>query len=221
MLEVHNLSIIARVEKDERYITRGVSFSLDVNERLAITGRSGCGKTMTAMALLGILPPNCHAEGSVLFDGLPLAASIREKRGRDIVYIPQSGADFLNPSLKIKTQMHEAAARAGIPKVARKSIITTALTAAGFRADACEGILAAYSFQLSGGMAQRVVMAMASLPHPRLVIADEPTRGIDRDGVALFINNIETMFAGAGLIIITHDASVAAICSKQMELRPL
>lgn len=99
-------------------IVPDLSFSLDAGERLAIVGESGCGKTMTAMAILSLLPSNCTREGQIIFDGRELRPRderrMRALRGRDIVFVPQSGGEFLNPALTVGTQLAESLRRAGV-----------------------------------------------------------------------------------------------------------
>lgn len=197
-------------------IVRGLSFSVERGEKLAIVGRSGCGKTMTAMAILGLLPDNCAAAGRICFEGQELLAlgerQRRALRGVKQVLIPQSGADFLNPSLRVRTQMREALLRAGTPRKQMEETMTALLARMGFEDP--RRVLESYPFQLSGGMAQRVVMAMASAGNPSLVIADEPTRGVDRENTAQFLQNLDALFGGAAVLLITHDISVAARCDR-------
>lgn len=197
-------------------IVHDLSFSVDCGKKLAVVGGSGCGKTMTAMAILGLLPDNCRAQGRILWEGrdlLPLSAKDRRALlGSELVLIPQSGADFLNPSLRVKRQMSEALARVGVPKKHRVQRMLALLKSVGFANP--DGILRSYPFQLSGGMAQRVVMAMACAGQPGLVIADEPTKGIDQDNTTQFIRNLDSLFGDAAVILITHDISVAAVCDQ-------
>lgn len=195
-------------------IVRDLSFCAQCGKKLAVVGESGCGKTMTAMAILGLLPDNCRAQGSIRWgESDLLSLSGKQRRallGSEHVLIPQSGADFLNPSLTVKRQMSEALARIGVPKKHRAERMLALLKSVGFANP--DGVLRSYPFQLSGGMAQRVVMAMASAGQPKLVIADEPTKGIDQDNTAQFIGNLDSLFGDAAVILITHDISVAAVC---------
>ena len=213
-LEVKNLRVCARLSGgSESAIVSGLDFCIAPGQRLAIVGTSGCGKTMTALAILGLLPGNCRAEGSVRWEGEELLTLPRRKRrtllGRSHVLIPQSGADFLNPVLSVRSQMNDALARNGIARAQRKTAAETLLRRVGF--DDPTRVLRSYPFQLSGGMAQRVVMAMASSGQPGLVIADEPTKGIDRDNTALF--------PGAAVLLITHDLSVASACDRLLVMQ--
>ena len=202
-------------------IVSGVSFSVKTGKRLAIVGQSGCGKTMTAMAILGLLPDNCAARGEILWAGQNVLGMDPKKRrcllGREHVLIPQSGADFLNPSLTVRRQMTEVLARNGIERGNRAAKLEAMLEQVGF--DDPGRILHSYPFQLSGGMAQRIVMIMAASGHPGLVIADEPTKGVDQDNTLQFINNLDALFPAAAVILITHDISVASICDNILVMK--
>lgn len=221
-VSVEKLNISAKLKDgSQNAIVKDLSFSIPDGKRLAIVGQSGCGKTMTAMAILGLLPDNCRAEGAVslseknLFELPPRAR--RDMLGTQIVYIPQSGADFLNPSLRVRSQMYETLKQNGVPKTERKAVAESLLRKVGF--DDADRVLNAYPFQLSGGMCQRVVMAIASSGNPSLVIADEPTKGIDKDNTALFLQNLDKLFSGASVLLITHDISVAAECDRILVMR--
>ncbi|MEG0941320.1 MAG: ABC transporter ATP-binding protein [Oscillospiraceae bacterium] len=216
-LVVEKLNINAKMKGGTtQTIVSDLSFSINHSEKLAIVGRSGCGKTMTAMAILGLLPYNCSVVGSILWNGAELLTlpekTRRELRGTQQVLIPQSGSDFLNPVLRVKRQMYESIRRTGVSKSKCYTAERELLSRVGF--DEPSRVLRAYPFQLSGGMAQRVVMAMALAGRPQLVIADEPTRGVDQANAAKFISQLNELFADAAVLIITHDISVAAQCDR-------
>lgn len=214
-LIVEQLCIAAEMKgsKKER-IVHNMNFVIEGGKKLAIVGRSGCGKTMTAMAILGLLPENCTASGSILLDNIELLTMSKKERrslcGTSQVLIPQSGSDFLNPSLTIKRQMTESLKRAGIPRKQHANILESLLLQVGF--DDPQRVLSSYPFQLSGCMAQRIVMAIAMSGTPQLVIADEPTRGIDQENTAKFMLQINELFSNTAFLLITHDISVAAQC---------
>ena len=214
-LFVHNLSVNATLKDGKQeWLTKDISFHVPLGGKVALVGASGCGKTMTAMAILGLLPNNCNADGSVRFSGKDLISmSEREHRaylGRSHVLLPQSGADFLNPVLTIGKQMKQSLRKNQIPRKGQERVLHELLARVGFMEP--ERVLDSYPFQLSGGMAQRVVMAIASIGTPELVIADEPTRGIDKDNTGLFLQNLSALFGKAAILLITHDLSVAAAC---------
>ena len=212
MLNLTNLIVTAHMKDGEDIVlVDHLSLSVERGKKLAIIGQSGCGKTMTGMSILGLLPDNCTASGKIIWSDMDLLAiSKRQRRlllGRELVLIPQSGADFLNPSRTIGGQMRESIRHIGIKGVQPLHDI---LHRVGFECP--ESILSAYSFQLSGGMAQRVVMAISALGRPGLVIADEPTRGIDRENTGHFVTLMNELFSNAAILIITHDFSIASVC---------
>lgn len=221
-LEVKHLHIVAAMKgREQSRIVSDLSFSIAQGEKLALVGQSGCGKTMTAMAILGLLPENCRAQGSILWKGQDLLTMQPKKRrallGTEQVLIPQSGADFLNPALPVKQQMRESLSRNRIEKARQPELMEHMLHNVGF--DDPQKICNAYPFQLSGGMAQRVVMAMASIGRPELVIADEPTKGIDQSNTEHFIRNLNDLFSSAAVLLITHDISLAAVCDRILVMK--
>lgn len=222
MLSVSGLSVRAELTCGKKNVVSNVTFNVAAGEKLGLIGASGAGKTMTALALIGLLPENCGASGTALLDHEDLLSAskkrLRELRGDAVVYIPQSGADFLNPSLTVRAHFNETLARLHVARSGRRAGAEKYLGAVGF-AEA-KSVLAKYPFQLSGGMAQRVLLALALAAKPKLVIADEPTRGLDRDAAEAFLGLMAKLLPGAATIIITHDRAVAARCDRVMELKP-
>ncbi len=217
LLEVEHLYITAEMSRGTNVIVSDLSFSLDKGERLAVVGESGCGKTMTAMAITGLLPRNCKRAGKILFDGTDLVSArerdLRALRGKDVVLVPQSGGEFLNPSLTVGTQLAECLKKAGFKGIKeRRELALARLRDAGL--DDAENAIGKYPFQLSGGQAQKVVLAAALCGNPRLVIADEPTKGIDEAGAMKFIDGLNELFPSAAVLVITHNVSVAKKCSR-------
>lgn len=211
-LRIDGLTVTARLRKGTQNIVSDLSFWAEEGETLAIVGESGCGKTMTALAVMGLLPTNCVAFGSVQLDGEELIGlperKLRALRGRKICFVPQSGAEFLDPTMKISAQLYESLARQGVARKLRREVAVERLTRAG--AEDAESFLARYPFELSGGQAQKAVIAAACCDSVRLLIADEPTKGIDREGADAFLGNIKQLFPHAAVVVITHDISVAA-----------
>ena len=215
ILNVVRLSVNAELKSGFTQIVKRTVLKIASGEQLGIVGESGCGKTMTAMAIFGLLPANCHADGEVILNGNSLLGlskkQMNEKRGREIVLIPQSGADFLNPSLRVRDQIYETLKKAGLTdKDDLRERAEELLRHVGF--DKPLEVLEKYPFQLSGGMAQRIVLAIGLAFSPSLVIADEPTRGIDDETAALFIKQLERMFADSAVIVITHNIALARTC---------
>lgn len=206
-------TISARLSRGERVLLQDVSFSLASGERLAIIGETGSGKTMLALSILGLLPANVRMQsGSIRLDGTVLSGErqLQSLRGDRLVYIPQNGAEFLLPTRTVRKQLYDSLKKLGLPRTNFPALAAEKLRLAGFAAP--DEILDKYPFQLSGGMAQRVTIALAACSHARLLIADEPTNGLDENGRAQFFALLESMFPDAAKIIITHDISVAALC---------
>lgn len=222
MLEVNNLDVYAQFLHSTERIVRDVSFFLQDGERLAIVGESGSGKSMIVNALTASLADNCYATGSIVFDGIDVlndAKRARAMAGRRIVFVPQGGAEALNPALKIKTQIYEAFVRGGhrLNKDEKKAYAIYNLSRVGLQNG--EIILEKYPFELSGGEAQRVVLAIALCANAKLIIADEATRGIDQKTSEIFWECIDKDFSFSSLIVVTHDMSVARNCDKVLVLK--
>ncbi len=222
LLVVENLCIYASFLRSTEKIVGSISFCLNEGERLAIVGESGSGKSMIVNALTSSLADNCYATGRILFDGIDLIEKKKnEKRllGRQIVFVPQGGAESLNPSLKIKTQIYEAFSRTGIKlnTEEKKAYSIYNLARVGLKNGA--EILGKYPFEISGGEAQRVVLAMAMCAEPKLIVADEATRGIDETASTVFWKCIDNDFDKSALIVVTHDMSVAQRCDYALVLK--
>jgi peptide/nickel transport system ATP-binding protein len=192
----------------------GVSFTVGRGEVLGLVGESGSGKTVTGFAILGLVdPPGRIVAGSVRLGGDELVgqgeAALRRRRGRDIAMVFQDPMTTLNPVLRVGTQMVEAiAAHERVSPRAARARARDALAAVGIAAP--EERLAAYPHQLSGGMRQRVAIAIALLHQPAVVIADEPTTALDVTIQSQIVALMQTLCAEAGtaLIWITHDLAL-------------
>lgn len=211
--------ISAKLSHGERVLLENVFFSLSSGERLAVIGETGSGKTMLALSILGLLPSNVRMQGGCLqLDGaaLPAGRQLQALRGDKLVYIPQNGAEFLLPARTVRKQLYDSLKKLGLPRKDFPALAAEKLRLAGF--DAPETVLDKYPFQLSGGMAQRVTIALAACSRARLLIADEPTNGLDEAGRAQFFALLDSIFPDAAKLIITHDISVAARCDRVLVL---
>lgn len=222
VLQVENLCVYAEFLRSTEKIVGGVSFSLEDGQRLAIVGESGSGKSMIVDALIGALADNCFATGEVVFDGenvLKNSRALKRNLGKSIAFIPQGASESLNPSLKIKTQIYEAFARSGLKltREQKRAYSVYNLARAGLKNG--EVILEKYPFEISGGEAQRVVLAIAMCATARLIVADEATRGIDKETSEAFWACIDKDFADTALIVVTHDMSVAKRCDYVLVLK--
>src|SRR5262245_26337493 len=194
----------------------GVDLDVPRGETFAIVGESGCGKSMTALTLMRLLPETGHvAAGSVRLDGTELLAlpetRMREVRGRRVAMIFQEPATSLNPVLTVGTQIGEVLARhAGLRGLAARARAVELLDAVGI-ADSARRV-DDYPFQLSGGMKQRVMIALALAGEPELLVADEPTTALDVTIQAQVLDLLRALQAkrGMSILLITHDLGVVS-----------
>jgi oligopeptide/dipeptide ABC transporter ATP-binding protein len=198
----------------------GLSFSLAAGESLGIIGESGSGKSMTAMSLMRLLPSNVESSGSVVLDGEQLEtkspAQLRDIRGRKIAMILQDPMVALDPLFTIGEQIAAPLRRhLGLRGEALERRMIELLSAVGIPAP--QQRLEQYPHEMSGGMLQRVVGAIALSCDPSVLIADEPTTGLDVTVQAQFLDLLEDLQRrrNLALILITHDLGVAIrVCSR-------
>ncbi len=217
LLEVRDLTTCFKVDGGEFTAVDGVSFSVQAGRTLGIVGESGCGKSVTSLSIMGLLPKGQGriAGGSIKFDGADLvqlpAAAMRALRGDRMAMIFQEPMTSLNPAFTIGDQLIEAirchrdlsqaAAREHAIEMLRK-----------VRIPSPEQRMDAYPHKLSGGMRQRVMIAMALACEPQLLIADEPTTALDVTIQAQVLDLMRSLRAdtGAAIMLITHDLGVIA-----------
>lgn len=217
ILEFHSGVVTAKLESSQKILVSNVSFALKERECLALIGETGSGKTMTAMVLMGLLPSNVTAaDARIFFCGTPIPKSRQKLLGTEMVYIPQNGLEFLNPSKKVRYHLHDSLQKLGIPRKLWETTAIQKLSAVGFEQP--ESVSDKYPFQLSGGMAQRVTIAISACSRAKLVIADEPTNGLDHEAKVRFMDMLKKIFPEAAKLIITHDIGVAALCDKTLVL---
>ncbi|MFJ9341848.1 ABC transporter ATP-binding protein [Streptomyces sp. NPDC101733] len=191
-------------------------FRLRPGECLALVGESGCGKSVLASALLGLLPGNAETTGTALLsDGLDLLAAdertlARTVRGRRVGLVPQSPAAHLTPVRTIRSHLEETVRELADPdggKAGLRAAAEAAAARAAFPADHLDH----YPHQLSGGLAQRAATALALVGDAPLLLADEPTTGLDRALVDRTVDELRahTREAGRALLMITHDLAAA------------
>jgi peptide/nickel transport system ATP-binding protein len=178
LLEVRNLALSFASGRSALSITRNVSFSIAPGERVGLVGESGCGKTVTGLSLMRLLPPSARIEGDILFNGVNLATlsprRMRAMRGRDIAMIFQEPMSALDPVFTVGDQISEAyRTHFPVSRAEGRERAIAALREVGIPAP--ERRCDEYPHQMSGGMLQRVMIAMALICKPKLLVADEPT----------------------------------------------
>ncbi len=184
-----------------------VSFSVRPGETMGLVGESGCGKSITSMAIMGLLPPTAKLTGEILFNGVDLLKlSPKEHnalRGHEIAMIYQDALSSLNPSMLIKAQFKQLTSRGG------QRSATELLELVGLDP---QRTLASYPHELSGGQRQRVLIAMALTRNPKLVIADEPTTALDvtvQKQVVDLLNDLREKL-GFAMVFVSHDLALVA-----------
>ncbi|MFJ6805406.1 ABC transporter ATP-binding protein [Streptomyces anulatus] len=214
VLAVENLSVRFRMRggRDIAAVT-DAGFSVAPGECLALVGESGCGKSVLASALLGLLPANAETTGRAVLGGDTDLLTADERtlartvRGRRIGLVPQSPAAHLTPVRTVRAQLEESLRElTGV----RGSALGKAARVAAARASFPEGHLDRYPHELSGGLAQRAATALALIGDAPLLLADEPTTGLDRDLVERTVDELRRHTdEGRALLIITHDLAAA------------
>jgi len=217
LLEVDNLQVAFDTEDGLLHAVDGVSFSVEAGRTLGIVGESGCGKSVSASAILRLVPspPGRILGGEIRFDGneilsLPIER-LSQIRGNEISMIFQDPMTSLNPVFTVEKQMWEVLRlRFGLGRAEARKRSIEMLRTVGI-ADPEDRIIS-YPHELSGGMKQRVMIAMALLCEPKLLIADEPTTALDVTIQAQILRLIKELQArtGAAVIVITHDMGVIA-----------
>lgn len=217
ILEINSLSI--KFSDLDFIAVKSSSFSINKGEILALVGESGSGKSLTALSILGLEPQNSHIKGSIKFKGKTLletsdfiAAAKRtfpaKVRGIEISYIPQDPLSSLNPMYSIFNQLDEAI-KVCTPQISKKDSFRKcfdSMKQVGIPDP--ERTLNSYPHELSGGMRQRVMIAMAIINDPDLIIADEPTTALDVTVQANIIRVLKSL--NKTLLFITHDLGVVA-----------
>jgi peptide/nickel transport system ATP-binding protein len=226
LLSVENASIAfaGRRGAVRLEITRDISFEIGRGERVGLVGESGCGKSVTGLSLMRLLPPNARVGGRMLLDGQDLNAlsprAMRQVRGRRISMIFQEPMSALDPVFTIGSQIGEALTAHGpVPAAELRDRVIAALVEVGIPAP--ETRIDDYPHQLSGGMRQRVMIAMAVICRPELIIADEPTTALDVTIQAQIMDLLVRLCedTGAALLFITHDLGVVAeTCTRMITM---
>jgi peptide/nickel transport system ATP-binding protein len=217
LLEVSDLKVSFATEEGLVHAVDGVCFGVDRGEVLAIVGESGSGKSVTALTLMGLTrSPNASFQGTAVFDGTDLLGASEEQlrriRGARMAMVFQDPMSSLNPVYRIGEQISEQirAHDRGISRAARTDRVVELMERVGIAR--ARDRIRSYPHEFSGGMRQRVMIAMALSCSPSLLIADEPTTALDVTIQAQILGELETLReqAGAGIILVTHDLGVVA-----------
>ena len=224
LLEVNNLSVKFRMADSEVTAVNDISFSLERGQTLGIVGESGSGKSQTVLAMMGLLASNGRASGRVRFDGqellgMPLAA-LNRIRGNRVAMIFQDPMTSLNPYLTVERQLtevlefHRGMSRKAARADALRALDAVKIPDAGRR-------MGMYPHEFSGGMRQRVMVAMALLCEPDVLVADEPTTALDVTVQAQILSLLRDLQRdkGTAIVMITHDLGVVAgLCDEVIVL---
>jgi len=215
LLELRDLSVRFETDEGTNHAVDRISWSLAPGEVLGIVGESGCGKSVTSMAMLRLLPPTAVVTGEALFSGRDLlsapASHLRRIRGREISFVFQEPMTSLNPVFTVGRQIgevvrrHLGASRSEARDRAIELLDLVHIPAAARRVDE-------YPHQLSGGMRQRVMIAMALACDPKVLIADEPTTALDvtiQAGILDLMREVRERL-GTAIVLITHNLGVVA-----------
>ncbi|GGM13962.1 ABC transporter ATP-binding protein [Nakamurella endophytica] len=220
LLEVRGLRVALPTRRGPQLAVDDVSFDVDAGEIVGLAGESGSGKTMTAMTLLGLLPPGARTSGSAHFAGTELVGlrrrAFRDVRGRRIAMVSQDPATALHPILTIGTQLTEHMRHhLGLSAAAARARAVELL--ADVRIPDPEQALRSYPGQFSGGMRQRIAIAVALAAEPQLLLADEPTTALDvtvQAGILRLLDRLRREKELA-VVVITHDLGVlSAVASR-------
>ncbi|RNB77189.1 ABC transporter ATP-binding protein [Brevibacillus panacihumi] len=220
ILEVEQLRTRFRTDNGVVSVVDGVDFSIRAGETLGVVGESGCGKSVTSLSIMRLLPPNGSSGGSIRFNGknvLELSEKeMQTVRGNEIAMIFQEPMTSLNPLHTVGKQIEEAVIlHTKVSRAQAKERAIAMLKAVGM--PRAEEIYGEYPHQLSGGMRQRVMIAMAMSCDPKLIIADEPTTALDVTIQAQILDLMRNLKekTGTSIMLITHDLGVVAeMCDR-------
>ena len=223
VLEVRDLGVTIPADEGPVLAVDGLSFDLGAGEVLALVGESGCGKSMTALAIMGLLPPAAVRRGSVRLGGRELTAlgsrEMRDIRGREVAMVFQEPMTSLNPAFTVGYQIAEVLRRhQGMSRPAARKRTSELLDRVRIPAAATR--IGEYPHQMSGGMRQRVMIAMAIACNPKVLIADERTTALDVTIQAQVLDIMRELRAelGTAILLITHDLGVVADIADRVEI---
>jgi oligopeptide/dipeptide ABC transporter ATP-binding protein len=221
LLEVSDLRVQFRTPGRPVYAVQGISFTIEPGQTLAIIGESGSGKTVSAYAMMGLLPSTAKVAGSIRFRGVEIVGlserELQSHRGRNAAMVFQNPERSLNPTMKIGNQITEAV-RQHLPLTRPQANERTIELLRMVRIPAPERRFHEYPHQLSGGMRQRVIIAIALACEPALLIADEATTALDVTTQAQIMDLLLDLQQqlGTALVMISHDLALAATYAEEI-----
>ncbi len=224
LVEVAHLNVDFMVKRDRIHVVDDVTFHIDEGEVLAVIGETGCGKSVTGNALLHLLAENALCDGSIKWRGQETIhmsdREFRHLRGTEIMSVAQNPVTSLDPLMEVGMQVGECLthreAAVSMEKSKLRSKVESILK--GLKLGGEDGHYSSYPCELSGGMCQRVLLAMGIISHPRLLVADEPTKAIDW---VLRKSVVETLVRlnkeeGITMFVITHDIPFARLVADRV-----
>lgn len=214
LLEIRSLTVKFTTSEGEITALRDLNLDVEEGSSLTIIGESGSGKSVLASAILMTLESNASMSGKVSFDSQPIGSmdekALRKMRGKDICLIPQNATQAWDPLIRIGNQMSELLIKTGVEKKKTRDVSVEYLSKCGFSDP--EAVLREYPHRLSGGMSQRAMIAMCLSVRPRLLIADEPTKGLDGASKRQVMEAIAIARKESTLMVITHNLATARAC---------
>lgn len=219
-IELKKLSVHFPVKSGLVKAVDDVTYTFEDGEITAVLGESGCGKSVLGQAILGILPDYVQSAGQIYYGGKELLQqknAMPDFYGKCVAVIPQNPSESLNPIRSIRKQFNDIMEVGGI--IDKNDSLKRKLLESFSLQDA-DRVLDAYSFELSGGMQQRVLCAMSVCLNPEWIIADEPTKGLDDKTSSMVYENLQTVkrLKCSSMIIITHDINLARRLSDTIAL---
>ena len=219
-IEIKDMNISFNVDMGKIYVIRDLNMTLESGCSVSFVGESGSGKSVIASAITRTLEKNANVSGDVFFQGKSVYGmsekEIREIRGKEMGLIPQNASQAWDPIMKVGKQMSNFLIKVGKNKEEIPDILFKSLEKCGF--DDPHFVLDTYPHRLSGGMSQRAMIAMIISAQPTMLIADEPTKGIDGKSIKKVIEIITDLGKNNTQMVITHDLNIAKCCKETIVL---